>query len=488
MNPSSSVVVEEARVVTPPPPSAGDIVGGKYRLSRLLGEGGMGIVFEAEHLRLMQQVAIKWLRPDVLALPDALERFEREARAICRMRGPHVAHVMDVDADGHGRPYMVMELLRGRDLEAELQARGALPVSEAVDWVLQACAAISEAHAEGIVHRDLKPSNLFLAEEAGARVVKVLDFGISKLARDEPAVTTTAVTLGTPLYMSPEQVRSSKDVDARADIWSLGVILYELVTGSPPFLGTTTAAIAAIVADATPRPREARPAVPEGLERVIMTALAKCPDDRFPTAEALAAALVPFASAEGIAGPFSLRPSRRAFEIASSAMARVPTGARASDAYDLLRLPTSRTTRRVHRESSPWTPARTFVGTLTIGFAVAAGAAAGAHHSIASDRAHVHPAHSAGVTSVLHAVRTDPAPAATPSATDESPPTTAVETLPLAVEPARSAGLTFAARPRPSAQPGAPPAAAPHAASTSSSAQRDRNAPAHAPVDRPLYL
>src|SRR5262249_30149208 len=148
-------------------------------------------------------------------------------------------------------------------------------------------------HAAGIVHRDLKPSNLFLAEEAGVRVVKVLDFGISKIARDEPAVTSAAVTLGTPLYMSPEQVRSSKDVDDRADIWSLGVILYELVTGDPPFSGTTTAAIAAIVADATPRPREARPQVPEGLERAIMTALAKRPSDRFPSVEAFAAALFP---------------------------------------------------------------------------------------------------------------------------------------------------------------------------------------------------
>jgi hypothetical protein len=219
-----------------------------------------------------------------------------------------------------------------------------------------------------------------------------------------------------------------------------------------------------------------------------MTTLAKCPDDRFPSAEALAAALVPFASAEGIAGPFSLRPSRRAFEIASSAMARVPAGARASDAYDLLRLPTSRTTRRVHRESSAWTPARTFVGTLTIGFAVAAGAAVGAHHSIGGDRAHVHPAPSAGATAVLQPIRTEPAPVTTPPTKDESPPTAAVETLPVAAVPSHGASLTLAARPRPSAQPGVPPAAAPHAAPTISSAQRERNAPAHAPVDTPLYL
>jgi serine/threonine-protein kinase len=324
-------------------PVLGELVGGRYRLVRQLGEGGMGLVFEAEHVRLRQSVAIKFLRADVLAMPDAIVRFEREARTSCRMRGPHVAHVLDVDTDELGRPFMVMELLRGRDLEAEIRERGALPVEEAVDWVLQACAAVSEAHQAGIIHRDLKPSNLFLSEEFGTRIVKVLDFGISKIAVDmEPAVTGVAVTIGTPLYMSPEQVRSSKDVDARTDIWSLGVILYELIAGAPPFLGTTTAAIAAIVADATPGLREMFPQVPAELERLIMTALAKSPDDRFPTAEALAAALMPFASPEAASGPFSLRPSQRAFEIANQAMARAPMTNRASNAADILRLPPSR--------------------------------------------------------------------------------------------------------------------------------------------------
>jgi serine/threonine-protein kinase len=330
----------------------------------------MGLVFEAEHLRLRQRVAIKFLRADVLCMADAVERFEREARASCRIRGPHVAHVLDVDTDEQGRPYMVMELLRGRDLEAELRARGALPIHEAVDWVLQACAAVGEAHAAGIVHRDLKPSNLFLAEESGTRVLKVLDFGISKVARDEPAVTSAAVTVGTPLYMSPEQVRSSRDVDGRTDIWSLGVILYELVAGAPPFLGTTTAAIAAIVADATPSLRRVRPDVPEDLELAVATALAKSPDDRFPSAEALGAALTPFASADGIAGPFSLRPSRAAFDIACSTMKRTPSGPRASDPSELLRLPQADKTRREGR----WVAVRTFVGTAAIGVGLATAA------------------------------------------------------------------------------------------------------------------
>jgi serine/threonine-protein kinase len=354
-----------------PPPTLGDVVGGRYRLTGALGEGGMGLVFEAEHLRLRQKVAIKFLRGDVLCMADAVERFEREARVCCRLRGPHVAHVLDVDTDDQGRPYMVMELLRGRDLEAELRARGALPVHEAVDWILQACAAVGEAHAAGIVHRDLKPSNLFLAEETGTRVLKVLDFGISKAGRDEPSVTSAAVTVGTPLYMSPEQVRSSRDVDGRADIWSLGVILFELVAGAPPFLGTTTAAIAAIVADATPSLRRSRPEVPEDLELAVATALAKSPEDRFPTAEAFSAALAPFASADGIAGPFSLRPSQQAFEIACSTMRRTPSGPRASDPSELLRLPGPGTNGREGR----WVVLRTFVGTAAIGVGLATAAA-----------------------------------------------------------------------------------------------------------------
>jgi serine/threonine-protein kinase len=373
---TTSVVCEEgtARI-----PAAGDVVSGKYRLLRPLGEGGMGLVFEAEHLRLRQSVAIKFLRQEVLALPDAVERFEREARASARIRGPHVVQVLDVDTDERGRPYMVMELLRGRDLEAELRVHGPFPIAAAVDLVLQACVAVAQAHAAGIVHRDLKPSNLFLSEESGKRVLKVLDFGISKIATDvdtpPTSATSACVTVGTPLYMSPEQMRSSKDVDGRSDIWSLGVILYELVAGTPPFLGTTTAAIAAIVADAMPSLRHVRPDVPEALERVLVTALAKVPADRLPTAEALGAALMPFASADGVAGPFSLRPSQHDFALAVNAMARTPASQRVSEAQELLTLPPSRRTRspesRARRRQARREALRTFAGTLVIGMVLA---------------------------------------------------------------------------------------------------------------------
>jgi serine/threonine-protein kinase len=347
------------------------MVGAKYRLIRPLAEGGMGVVFEAMHLRLRRGVAIKFPRPEVLPLSGAVERFEREARASGRMRGPHVVHVLDVDTDEGGRPYIVMELLRGRDLEAELRARGPLPIPQAVDWALQACRAVAHAHGAGVIHRDLKPSNLFLAEEAGVSVIKVLDFGVSKTAEDaETATTTTAVSVGTPLYMSPEQVRSSKDVDERSDIWSLGVVLYELIAGVPPFRGTTTAAIAAIVADATPSLYDVRPDVPRQLERAIMTALAKAPDDRFPTAEAFGAALMPFASTEGIAGPFSLRPSQRAFEVASSTMARSHSAAHVRDASELLNLPNRDRASRAARGRSRFVALRTFASTMMMGVGV----------------------------------------------------------------------------------------------------------------------
>jgi tRNA A-37 threonylcarbamoyl transferase component Bud32 len=350
----------------------GEIIDGKYRLVRTLGEGGMGVVFEAEHLLLRKKVAIKFLRSAVLALPEARTRFEREARASVRMRGRHVVRVLDVDSDAEGRPYIVMEHLNGRDLETELRARGRLPIAEAVDWLLQACEAVAEAHAAGIIHRDLKPSNLFLAEAGdGVRIIKVLDFGISKNAYDpEPSVTSAAMTVGTPLYMSPEQVRSSKDVDARTDIWALGVILYELAAGAPPFRGTTTAAIAAIVADATPSLVSVRRETPAGLERVVITALAKAREHRFPTVESFAAALMPFASPRARASARLLPPMADAMRAAKTAMARIPSGPRVTDAVELLGLHPSETLARraaprVYRDAL-----RTFLGTLVIGMGV----------------------------------------------------------------------------------------------------------------------
>jgi serine/threonine-protein kinase len=275
----------------------GELVGGKYAITRVIGSGGMAIVYEALHVRLDQRVALKMLLPDLLDRDDIVTRFDREARAAVRLRSPHVARVYDVDALPDGTPYMVMELLDGRDLAAELTLRGPLPVSDAVEYVLQACEAMAEAHQQGTVHRDLKPSNLFLTQERGRPFVKVLDFGVSKIAAErlELSVTTTRSALGTALYMSPEQVRSAKNVDPRTDVWSLGVVLYELLTARAPFAGeSTTAVAAAIVADEPEPIGKLRPDLPPELTRVVMRALEKDRENRFVDAGAFAAVLAPF--------------------------------------------------------------------------------------------------------------------------------------------------------------------------------------------------
>jgi eukaryotic-like serine/threonine-protein kinase len=296
-------------------PVTGALIDGKYRVEQVLGEGGMGIVFQATHVRLGQRVAIKMLHPAMLSKPEIVERFEREARAAAQLRSPNAVRVVDVDVTPEHVPYMVMEFLDGHDLAVELAARKRFDVADAVDCVLQACTAMGEAHALGIVHRDLKPSNLFLAREGANTVVKVLDFGISKMAANELDVhlTSTLATMGTPLYMSPEQIRSAKSVDARADVWSLGVILFELLSGRPPFTGTAMAVSAAIVADPPPELRHLQPAIPEALVHVVLKALAKSPEARWPDVQALAGALGPFAK-----GRVSILPSGARERLTSS--------------------------------------------------------------------------------------------------------------------------------------------------------------------------
>ena len=284
-------------------PRAGDRIAGKYQVEQVLGAGGMGVVVAARHVALKQQVAVKFLLPSATRFPDATARFLREAQAAVAIRSEHVARVLDVGTLETGAPYMVMEYLAGTDLRRLLQARGALPVAEAVDFVLQAGEAIAEAHALGIVHRDLKPANIFLTHRAdGSSLVKVLDFGLSKMSAEETGgergLTATDVVAGSPEYMSPEQVRSLKNVDGRADIWALGVVLYELLTGRRPFGGPTAAAVCASVAADTPAPvRSHRADIPEGLERVIGACLEKDRNRRIATMGELAAALAPFAGA-----------------------------------------------------------------------------------------------------------------------------------------------------------------------------------------------
>jgi serine/threonine-protein kinase len=268
----------------------GTIIGGKFRIEQLLGSGGMGVVAVATHLQLAQRVALKILHAEHAKNPDVCERFLREARAAARLRSEHVCRVSDVGIDGQ-TPYMVMEMLEGDDL-ASLIEKGALPIATAVDYVLQASIAIAEAHARGIVHRDLKPANLFVTRKIdGSPLVKVLDFGIAKAMTAAPSkLTNTDVVMGTPGYMSPEQLRALRTVDARSDIWQLGVILYEAVSARAPFPAATITDMAIRVATEPPEPLDVDP----GFREVVLKCLEKSPDRRYEDVGALALALVPF--------------------------------------------------------------------------------------------------------------------------------------------------------------------------------------------------
>jgi len=285
-------------------PKPGDVFEGKYLIERLIGQGGMGAVFAANHIGLRQRVAIKFLIGEALGNQDSVRRFHTEAQNAATIRSEYVAQVTDVATSHAGLPYMVMEYLDGCDLAQLIDQRAApLPVEEAIDYVLQALEGINLAHAQGIVHRDLKPSNLFLAKRAdGQTVVKVLDFGISKaqnqgLGAAVGAVTSTKAMLGSPLYMSPEQLRSSRSVDARADVWAVGVILYELLTRQLPFLGENLGELFAAILETEAAPlRKHNPALPQALEPVVHRCLAKNRDQRWPNVAELARALAPFAS------------------------------------------------------------------------------------------------------------------------------------------------------------------------------------------------
>jgi serine/threonine-protein kinase len=280
------------------PVREGDILAGKYKVERVLAQGGMGVVVAAMHQQLEQRVALKFLLPEGMENEASLGRFLREAKAAVRLRSEHVARVLDVGTAETGSPYIVMEYLEGRDLSTVLEAEGRLSVREAVTYVLQTAEAVAEAHALGIVHRDLKPANLFLTRRAdGTPCVKVLDFGISKLTSPtEMNLTKTSAIMGTPYYMAPEQLRSSKTVDLRSDIWSLGMILYELLTGCVAYQRETLPELcSAILFDPVLPPRTFLPELPEALEAVVMRALAKAPEDRYQNLAQLAQDVAPFA-------------------------------------------------------------------------------------------------------------------------------------------------------------------------------------------------
>jgi eukaryotic-like serine/threonine-protein kinase len=276
----------------------GQVIEGKYRIERILGQGGMGVVVQATHLVLEQCVAMKFLLPSVATNEEVAARFLREAKAAIKIRSEHVARIMDVSGTDTDIPFLVMEYLHGKDLSAIIKQRGSLPFRDAVGYVLQACEALGEAHAQGIVHRDLKPANLFLTTRAdGTDCVKVLDFGISKVAAggDGSSLTRTRGMMGSPLYMSPEQARSARDATTRSDIWSMGIVLYELLTGSTPFKGESVMELCSDLLNTFPPPPSSlRPELPEALDAVVMRCIEKEPSNRFDNVAELAGALVPF--------------------------------------------------------------------------------------------------------------------------------------------------------------------------------------------------
>ena len=276
----------------------GDIVAGKYRVDRVLGAGGMGVVVAGTHVELGHRVAIKFVRPSALNEPGLQERFLREARTAARLKSEHVAKVLDVGKLDSGVPYIVMELLEGCDLAHVVSEHGALSVDVAASYVAQACEAVAEAHALGVVHRDIKPQNLFLTTGIGGEVVvKVLDFGVSKGdVAGFASLTQSTTVIGSPLYMAPEQMRCARDADARSDVWSLGIVLFQLLTGRVPFDADSMPALCLkVVNDLPPSMARERLEVPAGLVTIVMRCLAKDPAQRFRDAAELGAALAPFA-------------------------------------------------------------------------------------------------------------------------------------------------------------------------------------------------
>jgi serine/threonine-protein kinase len=280
----------------------GVVIGGKYRVDGIVGRGGTSVVYRATHLELDRPVALKILSGDALRVPEYVARIRHEARAAACIKSEHVVRVFDVgETEREGAPYLVMELLEGRDLANVVARRGGLPLDFAIACIMQVCEVLAEAHAAGVVHRDLKPANLFLIEGVdGSPCVKVLDFGISLRQSGVSPLTDPGIVLGTPSYMAPEQMEARDAVGPRSDIWALGAILYELVVGRPAYKGESLPQIfLRIVKSETPRPSVFRRDVPREVDEVVARCLSIDPRDRFGSVAELAHALAACAPAAG---------------------------------------------------------------------------------------------------------------------------------------------------------------------------------------------
>jgi serine/threonine protein kinase len=455
-----------ARGPEPPPgiPAPGDVFAGKYRIERVLGVGGMGVVLAAHHLALDERVAIKLMLPALAGESTTSLRFLREARATVKIRSEHVARILDVATLDNGHPYIVMEHLEGADLASLLHKHGRLPITEAVDYVLQACEAIAHAHAVGIVHRDVKPSNLFVVESPdGTKCLKVLDFGISKAVDPSDAlhgmdVTKTQAVVGSPMYMAPEQMRTKRTADRRSDIWSLGVVLYEALGGSPPFDANTMPELCALILqDAPPPLRRARPETPPPLEAAVLQCLEKDPEKRFPDVAHFAAAIAPFGSPgaqEGVARLARLRFDRSAStpSPAITAESAMPAPDRAKTAATWTAAPWATTGRQ---RAVYLLAAGVLVGVLALSLAVL----------LRARRGHGPSASSAAMVAA--------SPAPPPPASSLAPPTWTPETAaapPSSATVAAVSSSSLTKKPSPSRPPARRPATSPHTVPTSAPA------------------
>jgi serine/threonine protein kinase len=435
----------------------GSTLNEKYRIERVLGVGGMGAVVAAQHLKLGETVAIKFLLPRAVGQGRHAQRFLREARAVSKMRSSHVARVFDVDVRRDGAPFIVMEHLTGETLAALVRRESPLAVERTVDAVLEACEAVAEAHSLGIVHRDLKPANLFVAQGAGdIGLMKVLDFGISKLVGPDSGETETTTGegfVGSPPYMSPEQLTDPTRVDLRTDIWALGVILYECLTGKSPFKAENVVQVLALILQSRPLPaHELRVDVPPALGKTIERCMARERDARYPDVLSLARDLVAHGTDRG-------RRALGVIEAVSRGHSKVTPSVRASDPTPTSTVPAldtgtlSAAAEGLAPSSVPTrhgTRSKAFFPLIALGMAVV-GTAIWKNRSAPESP--------------------PPSSASSDGSTTAPNATTAVPAVP-APEPARAPTLASSDAPAPSAKPKTPKPRAPSAAPAASASQR----------------